>query len=237
MQFNLRDPRRDHTHGRIYRVTHKENSLVEVIDLTKLDIAGLLDVINTTTEGNTRDRARRMLQVMDKDKVIAATNKWVFEELNNRAPEFELMSLEALWIQQGHGVYDVKLIDEVTRAREPQVLAGAIRAIRYGLQFEEMSSADAESFITRAITDRDMRVRLEAVMACAYLDTPKAADIANMVTTQEMDGPIRTAHAQTIKFLKETKGIQPVAGIGEFYNMDADKLASLQKKTMTPNDD
>jgi len=234
MQFNLRDPRRDHTHGRIYRVTHKERPLVKKTDLTKLDIAGLLKLIQTTTEGNTRDRARRLLQTMDKAKVIAATNKWLFEELDPRAREYdyELCTLEALWIQQGHGVYDTKVIDEVTRAREPMVLAGAIRAIRYGLQFEDMKSADAESFITRAITDRDMRVRLEAVMACAYLDSPKAADIANLVTTQEMDGPIRTAHAQTMKFLK-AKGIESVAGILKYYNMGADELAALQKKTTT----
>jgi hypothetical protein len=237
MQFNLRDPRRDHTHGRIYRVTHKERPLVEVVDLTKLDIAGLLEVIKSTTEGNVRDRARRLLQTMDKDKVIAATNKWLFEELDPRAREYdyELCTLEALWIQQAHGVYDTKVIDEVTRAREPQVLAGAIRAIRYGLQYEDMASEDAESFIARAVTDRDMRVRLEAVMACAYLDTPKAVDLANLVTTQEMDGPIRTAHAQTIKYLKEVKGYESTAGILEFYNGSKDELAAAVKKKMTPN--
>lgn len=233
MQFNLRDPRRDHSHGRIYRVTHKERPLVEKVDLTKLDIAGLLDVIKTTTEGNLRDRARRMLQVMDKDAVIAATNKWVFEELDPRAREYdyELMTLEALWIQQGHGVYDVKLIDEVTRAREPMVLAGAIRALRYGLQFGDVETDDVKSFISRAISDRDMRVRLEAVMACAYLNSPDAADIANRVTTEEMDGPIRTAHQQTIKYLKETKGITPIAGLPAEYAKDADVLlADLKKK-------
>nr|MBX2851356.1 hypothetical protein [Phycisphaeraceae bacterium] len=219
MQFNLRDPRRDHTHGRIYRVTHKERPLVEKVDLTKLDIAGLLEHIKTTTEQNSRDRARRLLQTMDKDKVIAATNKWVFEELDPRAREYdyELMTLEALWIQQGHGVYDTKVIDEVTRAREPMVLAGAIRAIRYGLQYGDMKPADAESFIARAVTDRDMRVRLEAVMACAYLNSSKAVQLANLVTTQDMDGPIRTAHAQTLKVLK-AKGFEPLTGLKEFYD-------------------
>eukprot|EP00752_Nemacystus_decipiens_P015018 g13374.t1 len=233
MQFNLRDPRRDHSHGRIYRVTHKENPVLEKIDLTKLDIAGLLEVIKTTTEQNTRDRARRLLQVMDKDAVVAATNKWVFEELDPRAREYdyELMTLEALWIQQAYGVYDVTLIDEVTRAREPMVLAGAIRALRYGLQFGDLATSDAKSFIARAISDRDMRVRLEAVMACAFLDSPDAADIANRVTTEEMDGPIRNAHQQTIKYLN-SKGITSVAGLPAIYALPKDKLlAELKKKT------
>lgn len=210
MQFNMRDPRRDHSHGRIYRITHKERPLVEKIDLTKLDIAGLLEVIKTTTEQNTRDRARRLLQTMDKDKVVAAVNDWVFKELDPRARDYdyELMSLQAVWILQGHGVYDAKIIEEGTRAREPMVLAGVIRAIRYGLQFSDMKSEDAEPFIARALTDRDMRVRLEAVMACAYLDSPKAVELANYVTTLDMDGPIRNAHAQTIKVLKADPGAQ-----------------------------
>lgn len=231
MQFNLRDPRRDHSHGRIYRVTHKERPLVEKVDMTKLDIAGLLDFIKTTTEHNSRERARRLLQTMNKDEVIAATNQWVFEKLDPRAREYdyELMTLEALWIQQGHGVYDVKLIDEVTRAREPQVLAGAMRAIRYGLQFGDMPTQDAQPFIARAITDRDMRVRLEAVMACAYLDSPDAVKIANLVTTQEMDGPIRTAHAQTLKYLK-SKGYEDLAGLGPIYRSKPDEILALKKK-------
>ncbi|MEM6259623.1 MAG: PVC-type heme-binding CxxCH protein [Planctomycetota bacterium] len=235
MQFNLRDPRRDHDHGRIYRVTHKERPVLEKIDLTKLDIAGLLDVIKTTTEGNTRDRARRLLQTMDKDAVIAATNTWVFEELDPRAREYdyELMVLEAVWIQQAHGVYDVKLIDEATRAREPMVLAGVIRAIRYGLQYEDVEPADAESFIARAVTDRDMRVRLEAVMACAYLKSSKGVQLANLVTTQEMDGPIRTAHAQTIKYLKNLGFDGKQALLLEYYTKEADDLVALSKKKVT----
>lgn len=232
MQFNLRDPRRDHTHGRIYRVTHKERPLVEKVDLTKLDIAGLLEQLNST-EANTRDRARRILQTMDKDKVIAATNEWVFKTLNPRDPAFDRLSLEALWVQQGHGVIDTKLVAEVMRAREPLARAGAVRALRIALQFGDMQTKDAKAFVIQAVSDIDMRVRLEAVMACAYMDSPDAADIANRVTNQEMDGPIRNAHQQTIKYLK-AKGIDTVAGLPAIYAKPAKELlAELKKKPLT----
>ena len=232
MQFSIRDPRRDHSHGRIYRVTHKERPLVKKVDLTKLDIDGLLDVVQNTTEQNTRDRARRMLQTMDKAKVVAAVNDWVFKTLDPRAREYdyEIMTLEAVWILQGHGVYDTDMFDEVTRAREPMVNAGAIRAIRYGLQYGEMKPTDAESYIARAVTDRDMRVRLEAVLACDYLDSAKAVQLANLVTTQDMDAPIRNAHAQTIKVLK-AKGFDGTqAQLLDFYNLDREELVTLAKK-------
>lgn len=230
MQFNLRDPRRDHTHGRIYRVTHKTNPLVEKIDLTRLDIAGLLEVIKTTTEQNTRDRARRLLQTMDKDKVVKATTDWLEGLRAARHNDYERLSLEAMWVLQGHGVYDVKVIDEVMYARDPRVLAGAIRAIRYGLQYGDMPTKDAEPFIARAVTDRDMRVRLEAVMACAYLDSPKAVQLANLVTTQDMDGPIRNAHNATIKYL-QSKGFEDLSELPRLYRLPEDELLALQKKT------
>lgn len=236
MQFNLRDPRRDKIHGRIYRVSHKTNPVLEKIDLTKLDIAGLLKVIETTTEQNTRDRARRLLQSMHKDAVVKAVDDWLFRELDPRAREYdyEQMSLEALWIQQAHGVYDTRVIDEVTRARNPQVLAGAIRAIRYGLQFKDMAPDNAESFIARAVTDRDMRVRLEAVMACAFLDPDKGIQLANLVTNADMDAPIRNAHQATMKYL-EHRGGKDLSLLPKYYlRMDAGELAGefakLQKK-------
>lgn len=227
MQFNLRDPRRDHTHGRIYRVSHKERPLVERIDLTKLDINGLLDTFKLP-EQNTRDRARRILQNMDADEVAKASDAWLFKQ-NPREPWYERASLEVLWVQQGVGKLDMKIVDEVMRAREPLVQAGAIRALRMGLQFGDLATKDAKPFIEQAISNRDMRVRLEAVMACAYMDAPDAADIANRVTSQDMDETIRNAHQQTINYLK-AKGITSVAGLPAIYAEDAAVLLAEVKK-------
>ena len=54
------------------------------------------------------------------------------------------------------------------------------------------------------------------------------------MTTQDMDGPIRTAYEQTIKVLKE-KGFESTAGILNYYNADKDELAAAAKKKLTPN--
>ena len=229
MQFNLRDPRRDHTHGRIYRVTHKERPLVKKLDLTKMTAEQLLDTFKLP-EQNTRDRARRLLQNMDADKTAKAAADWLFKQ-NPREEWYERASLEVLWVQQGLDKLDMKIVDEVMRAREPLVQAGAIRALRMGLQFGDLSTKDCLPFIAQAVNNRDMRVRLEAVMACAYLDAPNAADLANQVTNQNMDGVIRNAHQQTIKYLKEKKGISSVAGLIELYNnASKEELAAAVKK-------
>ncbi|MFN3167428.1 MAG: PVC-type heme-binding CxxCH protein [Phycisphaeraceae bacterium] len=227
MQFNLRDPRRDRSHGRIYRVTHKTRPLVDTPDLTKLSMDELFEQFKVP-EQNTRDRARRLLQNMDADKVSKAATDWLMKQ-NPRDEDYDRWALEALWVQQGAGKIDMKVVDEVMRAREPMVRAGGVRALRIALQFGDMAPADAKSFIAQSVTDRDMRVRLEAVMACAYLDTPDAADLANRVTTQPMDTAIRNAHKQTIKVLKEN-GIEPIAGLFEKYTMDQVALLEELKK-------
>lgn len=232
MQFNLRDPRRDHSHGRIFRVTHKERPLVDRVDLTKLDTKGLLEQLKVP-EQNTRDRARRILQNQDPATVAKVAGDWLMDQ-NPRDPMYDRLALEVLWIQQGVGMIDTKIIDEVMRGREAQARAGAMRAVRYALEFDEMTTAQAKPFIIQAVTDRDMRVRLEAVMACAFLDSADAGDIANRVTNQDMDAAIRTAHQQTIKVLK-AKGITTVAGLPEKYALPADALlAELKKKDVDP---
>ena len=123
----------------------------------------------------------------------------------------------------------MKIVDEVMRAREPLVQAGAIRALRMGLQFKDLETADCKPFIIQAVGNRDMRVRLEAVMACAYMDDPQAADIANRVTEQAMDGVVRNAHGQTIKYLK-AKGIGSVSRVFELYQMEKTALLDELKK-------
>ncbi|MEM6504984.1 MAG: hypothetical protein AAF711_05920, partial [Planctomycetota bacterium] len=68
---------------------------------------------------------------------------------------------------------------------------------------------------------------------CAYLKSSKGVQLANLVTTQEMDGPIRTAHAQTIKYLKNLGFDGKQALLLEYYTKEADDLVALSKKKVT----
>src|SRR5690606_28897581 len=52
---NFRDPQRDHTRGRIWRITHKDKPTLNPVDLSRLDIAELLDQLKAT-EDRTRYR-------------------------------------------------------------------------------------------------------------------------------------------------------------------------------------
>ena len=45
MQHNLRDPSRDRTHGRIYRVSYSGRPLLKPTDMSAAPIAKLLDLL------------------------------------------------------------------------------------------------------------------------------------------------------------------------------------------------
>src|SRR5205807_3424280 len=76
MQHNLRDPSRDRTHGRIYRITYEGRPLLEPARIAGEPIEKLLDLLKEP-ENRTRYRAKAELSARDTREVIAALGKWV----------------------------------------------------------------------------------------------------------------------------------------------------------------
>src|SRR5439155_8339592 len=78
MQHNLRDPSRDHDHGRIYRVTYVGRELVKD-ELTRPgepnEIKRALGALQNRDD-RIRYRARIALSGMPTNEVIAAATKW-----------------------------------------------------------------------------------------------------------------------------------------------------------------
>jgi len=71
----LRDPNRDHDHGRIYRITYEDRPLLVHQRSTGQPIRALLELLKQP--GNrTRELAKIELGRRDTDQVIAAVNKW-----------------------------------------------------------------------------------------------------------------------------------------------------------------
>ena len=70
-EVDFRDPRRDHTHGRIWRVTYKGRPLVKRPKLVEATIPELLDHLKAP-EGWTRHQAKRELATRKPQEVAAA---------------------------------------------------------------------------------------------------------------------------------------------------------------------
>ena len=76
LQYSIRDPLRDKTHGRIYRVTYEGRPLLKPVKIAGEPVEKLLEVLKTP-EDDVRTRAKIELSKHDSAKVIAATKKWI----------------------------------------------------------------------------------------------------------------------------------------------------------------
>ncbi len=109
MQHNIRDPNRDHKHGRIFRLTVKGRPLQKPVKIHGQSIAALLENLKHPVNG-VRHRTRVELTSRDPDAVIAATETWMKGFDPNDETEAHHL-LEALWIYQQRGLRNDALLD------------------------------------------------------------------------------------------------------------------------------
>ena len=107
MQHNVRDPNRDHVHGRIYRMTAIERPLQKPVAIAGQPIPALLDNLKSPVDG-IRHRTRIELSGRDSKEVIAATKEWI-KQFDPKKKEDAHHLLEALWLHQQHNVEELRV--------------------------------------------------------------------------------------------------------------------------------
>ncbi|MGC3946499.1 MAG: c-type cytochrome [Chryseolinea sp.] len=187
MQHNARDPLRDHSHGRIYRITYPSRPLVKPADIAGASIEVLFDNLKLP-EYRTRYRTRRELRGRDVSEVVAYETKWI-AQLDKNDPRYEHHLLEALWVTWGMNKVDQTLLRQLLQAKDYRVRAAAVRVVRYnGHQVKDQSD-----LLLQAAKDEHGRVRLEAIVAASWL-TP---DAGNIVLTEAGKHPLDDWMAET----------------------------------------
>jgi len=127
MQHNVRDPNRDHAHGRVYRITAVGRPLQTSPRIDGQPIDALLENLKSPIDG-IRHRTRVELSERDSRDVISATREWI-KQFDPQKPEDAHHLLEALWLHQQHNVRDYQLLDLVLNSPEPnaRVAASTVR--------------------------------------------------------------------------------------------------------------
>ena len=127
MQHNIRDPNRDHHHGRILRLTAKGRPLQKPVKIEGQPIEALLENLKHPVNG-VRHRTRVELSEHDSKKVIAATRKWMKDFDPNDEKEAHHL-LEALWMHQQHNFRNEKLLNTLLNSKVPhaKVAAGTVK--------------------------------------------------------------------------------------------------------------
>jgi len=196
MQHNLRDPSRDRTHGRVYRVTYEGRPLSKPAQIAGQPIDKLLDLLKEP-EARVRYRAKIELSGRDSDQVVAAVARWI-ARLDKQDTEYEHHLMEALWMYQYHNVVNEDLLKRMLRSTDYHARAAATRVLCY---WRDRVAEPLDLLKTQTL-DAYPRVRLEAVRACSFFDDARAAEVALLTLKHPMDYYLNYTLGETMKQLQ-----------------------------------
>jgi putative heme-binding domain-containing protein len=196
LQHALRDPSRDRTHGRIYRVTCAGRPLLKPVKIASEPIDKLLGVLEQP-EDRVRYRARIELGSRKTDEVVPAVKKWL-AGLDAKAPGYEHNRLEALWLHQAHNVVNIDLLKQVLASPEFRARAAATRVLCYWRD----RVPGALDLLKKMATDEHPRVRLEAVRAASFFTVPEAVEVVLISAEHPSDVYLDFVRGETMKALE-----------------------------------
>lgn len=196
LQHHLRDPNRDHQHGRLYRITYEGRPLLVPKKIDGESIPHLLELLKEP-ENDVRMRAKIELGKHDAAEVTAAAMEWV-KTLDPAAADFEHQRLEALWVHQWHNIVNEGLLRQVLKSKEPRARAQAVRVLGYWRDH----IADALPLLKIAADDEAPRVRLEAVRVASFFRETAAADVALTILKHPQDYYLSYCFKETMRQLQ-----------------------------------
>lgn len=192
----LRDTLRDHTHGRIWRVTNKNKLFLKPVDFTKLTVGQLLDELKIY-EDRHRYTVRTQLRQLPAEKVLPAVEKWVKNiEVNDK--DVDQHKLEALWVYQQFNMVNKTLLDELLKSKNAAIRTAATRVLFYWRD----QLPDAENRLITLVSDDAPNVRLQAVISLSYFNTEAAVKALLLAYTKPVDYYIDYALKESFRQLK-----------------------------------
>ena len=198
LQHHLRDPARDHAHGRVYRITYEGRPLLQPAPIAGRPIDELLERLKEP-ENNVRTRAKVELGARDTKSVLSAVDKWK-TQFDARAVADQHSLLEALWVYQWHNVINEPLLRQMLESPEPRARAQAVRVLGYWRDRVSQPLA----LLRRAANDSSPRVRLEAVRVASFFTGGEALEVAHEVLKQETDYYLDYTFNETLRQLQKS---------------------------------
>lgn len=198
MQHNLRDPNRDHAHGRIWRIHYTGRPLVKPTKIAGATTRDLLDVLANEPEERTQYRARIELWNRDAAEVLSETKSWLGDHHRTPSEAYANLQLEVLWLHQAFDVPNAELLKTVLKSPEPKARAAATRVLCYWRD----RLPDSLALLQQQVNDEHPRVRLEAVRALSFFHEQRALEIAVETLIFDMDDYLKYTLDETMKTLE-----------------------------------
>jgi mono/diheme cytochrome c family protein len=178
-QTSYADPRRDKTHGRIWRITAQGRAPIKQPNLAAMKPAELMMQLRSP-ERWTRYQAKRLLFDAPGADVLKAADEYVAGQTPS-SPDYERLLVEVIGVFEAHETARPELLNKLLTAKDPRVRAYGARVT--GAWAGKLPAA--MKLLHECARDEHPRVRLEAVVASSYLPQPEAVEIA----TQAVDAP------------------------------------------------
>ncbi len=217
MQYSLRDPRRDKTSGRIWRIMPKG---VKPQDPPK--IHGVSDdelvAILKRPEYRYRYWAKRELRARDADKMKAAIDRFV-KNLDPADPRHRHHQIEAVWAYRNIDRTNLPLLRELLDCEHVQARAAATQQLRYW----HKGFPDVGALLRARANDANPIVRMEAAIAASYIGG-KPALVALLDTIKHPTG----GHlAYAIRTALGSHQLKPLWDGNEVFNREHPELAKF----------
>ena len=196
MQHHIRDPNRDHGHGRVYRMTYEGRSLTKPAKISGQSVDGLLELLKSP-ENHVRELAKVELGARDTKQVLTAVNNWT-RRLDRKDPSYEHHMMEALWVHQWHNEVNPVLLRRMLQSSEPKARAAAARVLCYSRD----SVLHSLAWFKELANDAHPRVRLEAVRAASFYETPEAVSVALTILKHPTDYYLDYTLKETLRQLE-----------------------------------
>ncbi|MEW4490778.1 PVC-type heme-binding CxxCH protein [Thalassoglobus sp. JC818] len=192
-EVDFRDPRRDHTHGRIWRVTYTGNKTNPPLDIGSLDVDQLLELVATSNRYY-RQQAKVVLKEQG-ESILPTVKQWATSVKDNQQ---DRLLLEGLWIFQSLGQLEHDLLNRCLNSDNHSVRAAATRVVG-----QMVSKIDAPlQILSERILDSHPQVRLEAICALSHVTDPSAVEVALQALTLDVDENIDYALWMTCRDLE-----------------------------------
>jgi putative heme-binding domain-containing protein len=194
-QVSYRDPKRDLSHGRIWRITAKDRPLVKAPKFNGLNATQLLNLLRSP-ERLTRVNAKKRLFDLPTAAVIPAIKKW-FQSLEEKSPH---IIYEISGIFSAHESPWPELVTTMIQLDEPRIRAIGTRLIgRWHTDLE-----NPLELLTQTAGDKHPRVRMETILTCAEIASPQSLEVAALTLDHPTDRHLDYTFSLALRALRST---------------------------------
>jgi glucose/arabinose dehydrogenase/mono/diheme cytochrome c family protein len=200
-QASYRDPKRDKSHGRIWRITAKNRPLITPPNFAKASPGELVEILKSPERWN-RQQARRLLAELPATVVLP-----IIEPLTVASAPSGNFPRELLNIALAHQQVSSKFREALLNSSDATLRAAATRSIGT----LPGTTQENARWLEPLLLDENPRVRVEALIAASYAPLDQSAKLMLRVLDRPLDPVLEYTLRQTLRSLK----IQPSDGLSE----------------------